>query len=903
LEVAIYRRWIGYRAIIGGFRMIKELLTRLRFILSPRPSDESDKEQFHVEQSTQANVAAGMTLQEARRQALISLREVERTREEAHEPRPGWLMGTVAQDIRYALRGFRRNPIFTITVIGTLGLGIGTTTSVFSVVDRILFRSLPFDHPDRLVSLGIRQSLEPQEFTLGAFYYLWRDNQKPFVALTSENAVSHECDLTDSKSAQLNCMRAQANFLPTLGILPVLGRNFLPEEDRPNGSNVALISYGLWLNHYARDPGILNKLIEIDGNRVRVIGVLPKEFEMPDLQPADVVFPLAVDETTQHSENQGLGTPMRTFARLKDGVTIEQARASLQPLFPYAQKLIPPDSRKDFHLEVRSLRDRQMQGARLIAWVLFGAVLVMLLIAWANIASLLIARGVTRGRELAVRSALGASRGRLIRQALTEALLFSIAGATAGCLLAEILLRIFVSIAPAGVPFLGQAHLDLRLILFTIVLSFLCGAMFGLIPALHAPRLTALTVRSTQTAAYSLLRRSLVVGQIAASMVLLAGGMLLLHSFWNLQNQRLGIRIENTITASISLGQRRYAKPEPRLAFFQQLLRQLQFGPGVISLAVSNSLPPSGGQHSFYSSLVVSGRPPLPARTGGMITSRLISPAYFRALDIPILEGQSFTEEEQNSNDHVLVLSQQLATRLFPGKKTIGEHLQLDSGEPNSPWYTVIGIAANVKNNGLTGEEEPEFYNLRHNRAEDWASNFDRKAVLIVKTSLPSESLSRWIRSQIESLDPTVLLSVETLRQRVGQMADQPRFEAVLVGFFAVTGLLLSMIGLYGVIVFIANQRTQEIGIRMALGASRFDILYLVSREGVRLIALGGVIGLGLGLGFSRLFKSLLFGIGPYDPMTFIGVALLLVLVALAATLIPARVAMSVEPVAALHYE
>jgi putative ABC transport system permease protein len=366
--------------------VIKELLTRLRFFLSPRPNCELDEElQFHVEQSTQANMAAGMTLRKARRQALITLGGVERTREETHEQRPGWLLGTVLQDVRYALRGFRRNPIFTITVIATLGLGIGTTTAVFSVVDRILFRSLAYDHADRLVSVGIRQSLEPQEFTLGAFYYLWRENQKPFEALTSENAVSRECDLTDRKSAQLSCMRAEASFLPTLGAVPVLGRNFLPEEDRRNGPNVALISYGLWLNHYGRDPGILNTLIEIDGDWVRVIGVLPKGFEMPDLQAADVLFPLALaDESTEHSENSGLGTPMRTFARLKPGVSVEHARASLQPLFPYAQELIPPDLRKDFHLEVRSLRDRQMQGARLIAWVLFGAVLVMLLIACAN---------------------------------------------------------------------------------------------------------------------------------------------------------------------------------------------------------------------------------------------------------------------------------------------------------------------------------------------------------------------------------------------------------------------------------------------------------------------------------------------------------------------------------------
>jgi putative ABC transport system permease protein len=885
--------------------MIKELLSRLRFFLWPRSSGELDEElQFHVEQSTQANVAAGMTLQEAHRQALIALGGVERTREETHEQRPGWLLGTVVQDIRYALRGFRRNPVFTITVIATLSLGIGTTTAVFSVVDRILFRSLPYDHADRLVSVGMKQSLEPQEFTLGAFYYVWRENQKPFDALTSENAGPHECDLTDRKSAQLSCMRAEANFLPTLGVVPVLGRNFLPEEDRPNGPNVALISYGLWLNHYGRDPGILNTLIEIDGDQVRVIGVLPKGFEMPDLQPADVLFPLALaDESAERSYNHGLGAPMRTFARLKPGVSIEQARASLQPLFPYAQQLIPPDLRKDFHLEVRSLRDRQMQGARLTAWVLFGAVLVMLLIAWANVVSLLMTRGAMRERELAVRSALGASRGRLIRQALTEALLLSSLGATAGCVLAEMLLQIFISVAPAGIPFLSRAHLDLRIVLFTILLSFLCGTMFGLIQVLHTPRLTTLTVRSTRSGADAFLRKCLVVGQIAASMILLAAGMLLLRSFWNLENQQLGIQTENTIAATISLGQRRYATPEPRLAFFQQLMSRLQFGPGVSSSAVSNSLPPSGGGRSFYSDLVVSGRPHLPARTGGMITSRLVSPGYFRSLDIPILQGRSFTEEEQSSNEQLVILSKQLAARLFPGKNPIGEHLRLDSEDQNTPWYTVIGIAANVKNNGLTGEEQPEYYSLRRNRAEDWKSNFDRTAILIVKTSLPSEAMSRWIRSQVETLDPTVLVSVETLRQRVDKMADQPRFETVLVGFFAAAGLFLSMIGLYGVIAFSANQRTQEIGVRMALGASRFAILRLVSWEGVRLIALGGVIGLGLALGISRLFKSLLFSIGPYDPITFIGVTLLLVVVALAATLVPAQVAMNVEPVAALRYE
>jgi predicted permease len=457
--------------------------------------------------------------------------------------------------------------------------------------------------------------------------------------------------------------------------------------------------------------------------------------------------------------------------------------------------------------------------------------------------------------------------------------------------------------APAGIPFLGRAQLDLRIILFTIFLSLLCATISGLSPALQRPRTASLTARSTQSGANAVLRRSLVVGQIAASIILLAGGTLLLRSFWNLENQELGIGTENTITATVSLGQRRYATPEPRLAFFEQLVRRLQFGPGVSSLAVSSSLPPGGGGRSFYSSLVVAGRLPLPGRTGGLITSRVVSPAYFRALDIPILQGRSFTEEEQNSRENLVILSKQLAARLFPGKNPIGEHLQLDNGESNSPWYTVIGIAANVKNNGLTGEEEPEYYTLRHHRADDWSSNWDRKAIFVIKTSLPPESMSPWIRSQAETLDPTVIVNVETLRHRVNQMADQPRFETVLVSFFAAIGLLLSMIGLYGVIAFIATQRTQEIGVRIALGASRFDILRLISREGVRLILLGGAMGLILSLGISKLLRGLLFSIGPYDPMSFIAVALILALVALVATLVPAWSATRVDPIVALRHE
>src|SRR5580704_865596 len=513
--------------------MMSELFTRMRFFFFRRKQGQLDEElQFHLEQATEANIAQGMTPAEARRHARVLFGGVEATREQCHEQKPGWWLGTLTQDVRYALRGFRRNPVFALTVIATLALGIGATTAVFSVVDRILFRSLPYAHDDRLVSVGLVQSLARQEFTLGGFYYEWRDNQKPFASLTFERGVD-DCNLTEANPVHLQCAAVAQNFLTTLGIAPILGRNFLLDEDLPKAPKVALISYGLWLSRFNRDAGVLNKTITIDEQPVRIVGVLPKDFEMPRLQAADIVVPAQMDVAAQHTVNSGIGYPMWAFARLKPGVSVQQAKEQLEPLFLHTQQWIPPEIRKDFHLQVRSIRDRQMQEAYTVAWVLLGAVLAVLLIACANVASLFSARGLARERELAVRSALGASRGRLMRQTLTEAWLLAIAGAAAGCLLAELLLRVFIAIAPTGLPFLAQAQLDVRIILFTVLLALLCAAIFGIVPALQRPNVTSLVAKQTRSIVHARLRRFLVAAQIGISVVLLSGAGLLLQSFRN----------------------------------------------------------------------------------------------------------------------------------------------------------------------------------------------------------------------------------------------------------------------------------------------------------------------------------------------------------------------------------
>ena len=885
--------------------MLKGWLAHLRFLIVPRPHQEVDEElEFHLEEQTRANAAAGMSPQEAHRQAVIALGGVEKAKQQAHEQRPGFYLETLLQDIRYAIRGFGRNPVFTITLIVTLMLGIGATTATFSIVDRILFRDLPYAHAERLVSLGMVHSVETQEFLMGNFYYNWRDHQKPFEAMTSEQTGAHECDLTEAKPAQLNCESVEGNFLSVLGVSPVLGRNFLAEETRPGGPNVAIISYGLWLTHYGRNPGILNKTIAIDGSPVRIIGVLPRNFEMPRLQAVDVLFPMAVNEVADRTANGGYGSPRRAFARLKPGITVQQAQAEIEPLFEQDLKSTPAELRYDIHLKIRSLRERQMQDARAAAWVLLAAVFVMLLIACANVASLLMARGASRARELAVRSALGASRARLVRQTLTEAMLLSVAGAAAGCALAEGLLHLFIAIAPPGIPYLDKTGLDLRIIGFTVLLSIACGALFGLAPSVQKPNREALNGRLTLVS-HATLRQWLVVTQIAASMVLLAGAMLLLRSFRNLENQHLGMREDSTLTISVTLGEHNYPNAQSMMTFFQQLERRLRFGPGVSLVAITDSLPPlSEHNKTRFDAISVPGEAPFTRQTGAVVTYRLVSPDYFRALGIPIVQGKGFNDQELNSNEHLLVLSQWLASLLFPGQSAVGQRLRFGSGK-DDVWNTVVGVAANVKNGGLTGEEEPEYYALRRNRPEDWDNRgrWGRTSVVLIRSALGTKEMTPWIRSQVAALDPTLPIDIATLRERVSKLADQPRFQTSLVSFFAATGLVLSMVGLYGVITFLVAQRTQEIGVRIALGADRGDILWLVIGRSLRLIVSGAILGLVAGLSVSRVLSSLLYSIGPHDPITFGLVTLLLILVALVATLIPARSATRVDPIVALRCE
>ena len=882
--------------------MMSEWMTRVRFFFRSRKVDELDEElRFHVERSVERNIAAGMTAEEARRLAMIEFGGVERAREQSFEQRPGWWLGTVEQDVRYALRGFRRNWVFTVAVIATLMVGIGATTAVFSVVDRILFRPLPYAHDDRLVSVGLVQPMQRQEFTLGGFFFEWRDNQKPFEALTFETGYG-DCNLTETNPMHLHCISVAQDFLPTLGVTPVAGRNFTKEEDVPNGPRVVVITDGLWLRRFNRDPALVGKTVNLDGHATQIVGVLPRDFEMPRLQEVDILRPAQIDIAEQHTVNSGIGLPLWAFARLKPGIGLAEAKAEMEPLFLHTREWIPAELRKDFHLQVRSIRDLQMADVYRVAWVLLGAVLTVLAIACANVASLFSARGVAREKEMAVRSALGASRGRLLRQTLTEAVLLAIGGTAAGCVLAEILLRGFISIGPTGMPFLASARLDLRITLFMVVLAMVCATIFGILPALEIPKARALAARQARTATQARLRRVLVVGQIGLCVVLLSGASLLVRSFSNLERQSLGMQTRNVITVHVPLNWERY--PAGTRDFYLRAEAAFRQLPGVTAVGISNSLPP-GGPHagSRYSEFEVEGKAPTPAGAGGSVAWRQVTPDYFRVLRIPIVEGANFSEQERGLNQHLAILSKDLAARFFPEGHVVGRHVMHEMFNPYrqaGPVYTVVGVAGMVKNGGLAGEDEPEFYELQTNgQSEYW----DNHEVFLLESSLPAAALAPWIRARVAQLDPTAPVEMDTMEQVVSKLADRPRFETALLGFFACCGLLMAVIGLYGVIAFVATQRTQEIGVRMALGATRGNILRLIAGEGVRLIVIGGALGLGASLVSARLLTSLLFHVSARDPWTYVGVMSVLGVVALAATLIPARAAMKVEPVVALRYE
>ena len=877
---------------------LRVLGSRLLGFFRRRHVDENlDAElRAHLELLADENIRRGMKPEEARFAARREFGGVEQTKEAYRDQRGLPILDTLLQDVKFTLRGLRLRVGFTTVAILTLALGVGATTAVFSVVDRILFRSLPYPEDQRLVSFGVMAPFDSREFMLGPDFVEWRPRQQPFESITALEPGSVDCDLTEQNPSRLSCGQVDAAFLPTLRVRLILGRNFTREEDLPNGPRAVLLSYGFWRSRFAGDPRIVGKNLSLDGKSTFIAGVLPADFEMPTLARADLLVPLAMGESTDRGPNARQRI-VRTFARLKPGMTVTQAAAMLQPLFEESLNHVPVQFRKEVALRVRSLRDRQVGDARQASWILLGAVFAVLLVACTNVANLILARASARQRELAVRAALGATRARLVRQALTENLVLGVLGGSAGCLVAYLLLRWFVSIAPGSIPYLQQASLDHRVVLFTFGISLLSGMSFGLASAFRRAAPELLAGKESRATSRSLLRQSLVTAQIAASLILLAGAGLLLRSFWKLEAVPLGMNTGSILTAEIDLADYRYPQPAQQLEFFRELQSRLVRIPGVSALALSDTLPPSGGmQATFLSAIEVEGQPKFAEGTGGMIGYRYITPEYFSALGIPVDHGRVFLDQDLRATENPVILSEALARRLFGDSNPIGKAFRY--GRQNL-WRTIVGVVGDVKNDGLAAAGGPEFYLPWKAESE----GYYRRATFILRTPMNPEGIAKWVRSEAASIDPTVPVTIEAMSQRIEKLADRPRFNAILLSLFAGMGVMLAAIGIYGVVGFLVAQQTREIGVRMALGASPQNILKMVLSTVARWTIGGAILGI-LGAWFcTRLLESLLFEVKTHDPLLLGGAVVLLLAAAFLAAWIPARRAMRVDPMVALRYE
>ncbi|HKU26691.1 MAG TPA: ABC transporter permease [Candidatus Sulfotelmatobacter sp.] len=815
-------------------------------------------------------------------------------------------MAGVLQDFRYALRQLRQKPGFTAVAVITIGLGIGATAGMFSLVDRVLFHSLPYPNEGELASVGVVAPIIDGEFLFAANYLDWRQRQTAFTGFASSTGVS-DCDLTENNPVRTTCAAVSSTFLPTFGIEPVLGRNFNRDEDRPNTPKVALLSYELWKDRFATDRGVIGQTISIDGSPTRIVGVLPRDFEFPTLAHAGLLVPEALDESIV--QRHVLGPVVRVFGRVKRGGTLAQARAELQPLFRDFVESAPPPFRKSLRLEVRTIRDLQVHDSRRAAWLLLISSLAVLFIGCGNAANLLLGRSVARRQELAVRSALGAGSLRLFRQRFTESIVLSALGGAAGLVLAYLIVRVFVELAPESIPHLADARVDARVALVAIVASLISAMLFGTIPALEKPNVRLLGMAARVGFRNERIRQLLMVGQVWISLMLLMAALLFVRSLQHLQSEPLGINTSNVVTAEFTLGQQKYSQAAQRLAFFEEVEQKVKELPGINSVAVADSLPPAAPARTMpLIALHAQGQPePAPEQgIGGVIGWRAVTPDYFSLLGIPLMRGRAFNESDRSPAAHSIIVNQVLAQQLFPDLDAVGKMVQFrtDRDVLSAP-FTVIGVTANVQNQGLGGHISPEYYMVRRHTANDVVFNYpdSQRVSVLVRSALASQSVSEELRSAVASLDPTVPLEVSTMQQSLGKLSERPRFSAALLSLFAFLGMLLTAVGIYGLVALLVSYRTQEIGIRMALGASRSRVVAAMMWRTSLWIAAGTTAGLFTSLILSRWLGSLLYGIRPNDPETLALSAVVLFAIALLGAWIPARRAMKVDPMAALRYE
>jgi putative ABC transport system permease protein len=857
----------------------------------------------HIERETQDNIDRGMSPEDARYAALRKFGSVRRVQEDT---RAVWTLRWLeefAQDLRFGSRMLRKSPGFTAVAVLTLALGLGANTAVFSVLYRDLLHPLPYPQGNQLVFLGmVVPSADSRPFLFTDFYEQFRRAHLPFESVTSWRPGTGDCDLTEDQPLRLVCVRAESTFLPTFGIVPAIGSNFSADEDGPDAPRVCLISYALWQSRFGGNPSALGQMLSIDGQPTRLIGVLPRNFEWPTLNHVDVILPEALTSAELTSPMAGV---VRAYARLKAGVSVAEARAQLGPTLEQWRRTSPPTFRKEIRLGLLSVREDQVGSIRLALLVLFGASLALLLLGTANVTNLLLARGAVRERELAVRMALGASRSNVMRLQLAESTLLGLFGGAVGAGIAFALLRLFVALAPAGIPRIAQAALGVPVLTFVLGASVLSGLICGLIPACNQLPVYALLGGQFLGPHRARLRGALVAGQVAVSFVLVIGAGLFLETLRNIETVPLGIETNHVVTAEITLPHS--YTPSGAGEFFARLETGLRSLPGVIDVAVSDSLPPSGGGRARpLADIRTEGHPVFPEGTGGLVGWGTVTPGYFQMLGIPVLKGRGFTPSDQDPDTEVIIVNEKLAARLFASDSAIGQHLQLSI--PSGPWYTVVGVTGDVKylnQSGRVEPSDPEYYIPRKRPMSVGAApeSNDRHEFFLVQSPMKAAAVEQLVRGEIASLYPTVPAEISTMTARVDSLRVEPRFSATLISLFAALGFLLATIGLYGVVSLLVAARTKEIGLRIALGASPRNVLGSVLVRGLRLILAGLVVGTALAFALGHMLQGLLYGVSVGNPIISGVAALLFLLAGLAACYIPARRATRVDPMVALRYE
>ncbi|MDT7603527.1 MAG: hypothetical protein QOF61_1524 [Acidobacteriota bacterium] len=810
-------------------------------------------------------------------------------------------MSTLWQDVRYGLRMLRRSPGFTLIAILALALGIGANTAIFSVVNAMLLRPLPFADPDRVVTVWetnpnlSAKYLRTHNEASPANFNDWRTQNTVFASIGAFRWNTFNLTGTDNPE-QLLGNRATASLFQTLGVKPLLGRTFTDAEDADGAPRVVVLSYGLWQRRFGADPNVINKQINLDTESHTIIGVMPPEFEFPNAS-VELWVPLALD--AQDAARRGAHY-LYTRARLKPGVTLAQAQSEMSAIAARLREQYP-DTNANRDIRLIPTQEDTSESVKPALLVLFGAVGFVLLIACANVANLSLARSTARQKELAIRAALGASRVRMIRQMLTESVLLSVTGGVCGILLAMWGLDLLLASVPReyALYFHGwnQINLDGWVLGFTILVSVATGLLFGIVPALQATK-TDLNEslkeggRGSATHVRRHFRNGLVVAEVALALVLLVGAGLLMKSFVRLLDVQPGFDPHNVVTMSLGLPEARYSKPEQWADFYKQLLERLRAQPGVESASVINYLPMGGSGGT--TTLIFEGRPVPPKGEYPEANFRLASPDYFKTLRIPVLKGRVFNDQDTKGKPLVAIINETFARLYYPNEDPVGKRmLDPDGTNPTE----IVGVVSDVKHFGLDDEPEAYVY-MAHAQVPDPGMT------IAVRSSVAPASMAATVRRETQSLDKDLpIFDIKTLEQRLNESSSQRRLTVFLLGIFATVALLLAAVGIYGVMAYSVSQRTHEIGIRMALGAQMGDVVRLVLRQGMVLALFGVGIGIAASLALTKLIKAMLFHVSASDPVTFALVAFTLAAVALVACYIPARRATKVDPMIALRYE